>query len=132
MCACIVLCLCVCICLVLCVCTHACCVYTVKVDLLVSQIFGELVSNRCWRHFNLAKSCSCYPYNSYETILALFKFGRQTKNRQTAKLKPLPKMRIRYIMCLYVCVSVCVCFVCKFFCVYAYIHIHILCGHIQY
>ena len=50
--------------------------YTVQVDLLASRIFGELVSNRCWRYFNLAKSCSCY---TYEAILASFKFGGRTK-----------------------------------------------------
>ena len=36
------------------------------------------------------KACSCYAYNSYDTILTLFKFGRQTKIRQTAKLKSPP------------------------------------------
>ena len=60
---------------------------------------GESAGNCCWRHFNLAKSCSCYTYNSYETILALFKFGGQTKNRQTTKLKPPPnKLRIQYAL----------------------------------
>ena len=41
----------------------------------------ESVGNCCWRHFNLVESCSCYPYiaNSYETILALFKFDGQMK-----------------------------------------------------
>ena len=35
--------------------------------------------------------------NSYKIILVLFKFGGQTKNRQTAKLKSPPnKLRIRY------------------------------------
>ena len=29
-------------------------------------------------------------YNSYETLIASFKFGRQSKNCQTAKLKSLP------------------------------------------
>ena len=33
--------------------------YTVYVDLLASQIFGELVGNCCWCYFNLAKCCSC-------------------------------------------------------------------------
>ena len=71
---------------------------TVLVDLLASQIFGESVSNRCWRYFNLAKSCSCYTYNSNEAILASFKFGRRTKNRQTAKLKSSPNILwIRYV-----------------------------------
>ena len=44
------------------------------------------------------RSCNCYAYNSYETILALFKFGRQAKNCQTVKLKLSPnKLCVRYI-----------------------------------
>ena len=72
---------------------------TMLVDLLASQIFGESVDSRCWRYFNLAKSCcNCYTYNGYETILALFKFGGQPKSHQTAKLKSLPtKLHIWYI-----------------------------------
>ena len=71
--------------------------HTIQVDLLASRKFGELVSNRCWCYFNLVKSCSCYTYNSYEAILASFKFGGRTKNRQTAKLKSPPNIpRIRY------------------------------------
>ena len=33
------------------------------------QIIGESVGNRCCCHFNLAKNCSYYAYNSYETII---------------------------------------------------------------
>ena len=60
----------------------------------VEYLVHKSISNRCWCSFNLAKSCSSYAYNSYETILALFKFGRQTKlNHQTAKLiSPLDKL----------------------------------------
>ena len=64
---------------------------------MASRIFGESVSNQCWRYFYLAKSCSCYTYNSYETILMSFKFGGWTKNHQTAKLKsPSNKLCIWY------------------------------------
>ena len=71
---------------------------TIEVDLLVSRIFGgESVGNLCWHYFNLAKSCSCYTYNSYETILALFKFCGQTKSHQATKLKAPPNIqRVRY------------------------------------
>ena len=42
------------------------------------------------------KAVAAIRINSYKTILALFKFGGQTKNCQTAKLKSLPnKPRIR-------------------------------------
>ena len=69
------------------------------VDLLASQIFGESVGNCCWRYFNLAKSYSYYTFNSYEAILASFKFGGRTKNCQTAKLKSPPnKLHLRYIL----------------------------------
>ena len=30
---------------------------TVYAEILASQIFGESIENRCWRHFNLAKDC---------------------------------------------------------------------------
>ena len=54
--------------------------------------------------FNLAKSCSYYTYNSYEAILASFKFGGQTKNRQTAKLKSPPNILcIRYYIVVLLC-----------------------------
>ena len=73
--------------------------YTIEVDTLASRIFGKSVGNCCWHYFNLAKSCSCYTYNSYKTTLALFKFCKRTKNRQTTKLKSsLNKLCIRYSM----------------------------------
>ena len=44
------------------------------------------------------KAVAAGHINSYKAILALFKFGEQTKNRQTAKLKSPPnKLRIRYL-----------------------------------
>ena len=52
--------------------------------------------------FNLAKSCSCYTYNSNEAILASFKFGGQTKNRQTAKFKSPPNIRTTYTVYWYI------------------------------
>ena len=36
------------------------------------------------------ESYNCCTYNSYETILALFKFGEQMKNCRTANLKSSP------------------------------------------
>ena len=46
--------------------------YTVYAEYLESKIFGELIENRCWRHFNLAKGSK---HSSYKLEMALFKFG---------------------------------------------------------
>ena len=63
-----------------------------QVEYVVNQLVFVVGVALIWR------SCNCYAYNSYETILALFKFGGLGKNRQTTKLKLSPnKLRVRYI-----------------------------------
>ena len=82
------------------------CLHNMQCTLVCVEIFGESVCDRCWRHFNLARSYSCYTCNSYETKLNLV----DTKNCQTAISKPPPnKLHTR----------------CMLTNVYACIHMHI-------
>ena len=54
------------------------CIYRIS-RFIGESIFGESVGNRCCRYFNLAETVAAIHINGYKTILALFKFGGQTK-----------------------------------------------------
>ena len=56
-----------------------------RVEYLANQSIIVVGVTLIWR-----KAVSFIHNNSYKTILVLLKFGRQTKNHQTAKLKSPP------------------------------------------
>ena len=63
-----------------------------RVEYLVNQSVIVVGVTLIWR-----KAVAAVHINSYKTLFAIFKFGGQTKNRQTAKLKSPPNIpRIRY------------------------------------
>ena len=67
-------------------------------DLLTSQIFGKSLVIVVSVTLIWQKAVAAMYINNYKTILALFRFGGQTKNRQTTKLKSSPnKLRTQYI-----------------------------------
>ena len=64
-----------------------------RVEYLPNQSVIVVGVTLIWR-----KAVAAVHINSNKTLLALFKFGGQTKNCQTAKLKSPPNIpRIRYV-----------------------------------
>ena len=64
-----------------------------RVEYLANQSIIVVGVALIWR-----KAVAAIHINSYKAILALFNFGGQTKNCQTAKLKSPPNIpRIRYV-----------------------------------
>ena len=67
-----------------------------QVEYLANWLIIVVGVTLIWR-----KAVAVIHINSYKTILVLFNFGGQTKNRQTAKLKSPPNIpRIRYLTCI--------------------------------
>ena len=64
-----------------------------RVEYLANQLVIVVGITLIWR-----KAVAAVHINSYKTLLVLFKFGGQTKNCQTAKLKSSSNMlHIRYV-----------------------------------
>ena len=73
-----------------------------RVKYLANQLVIVVGVTLIWR-----KAVAAVHTNSYKTILALFKFGGQTKNHQTAKLKSPPNIpRIWYMTYIMHCAEI--------------------------